>query len=597
MIFSSDKRNLLSLAVPVILTLILYGVYDFSLRSYITFFIYLTLGIVSIFMAFRLSVFKKPLIRFAIVFLFTYLSVYVFSLLLGLNTSLFDFCKGVAFSLVAFSACTMVKALALAIETVFLRKICLVISYVVLLAFVLLPSVLICYFVATGSLISSDIIIALAQTNATEGTEFIQSNFNIMWFLAFVALVVIYAINAFFFRKVEGVDSKNLSVFLSFFLCLASSVWLALPRMDYLPFSIIKVTSKQLDNFEIYKQQKSQRLAKLNKLNTLKLSDSTDPAGNLFVLVVGESETRDRMQAYGFDRENTPYLCEQLKNPNHILFTNAYSSWPQTVQALSYSLTEANQYQKKQTVDAYSIIELARASGFDTYWISNQRKYGVYETPVTVISSTANHEIWVNGSSKMEGVFFDEEIVRRFPKIDDNKNVFVIIHLMGSHQKYDKRLPSEFIKFEGQDETMDYYDDTVLYTDYILEKIYSKASEKSNFKAMIYFSDHGEDPHVVGGHDPVNLNGQMLRIPLAVYLSDRYVQDNPKIHDALVQNKDKYFSNDLIFDLTVRIMGISGLPGMDDSLNLADKAYALDKNSVLTMYGKMHLDEIPETKH
>ena len=114
---------------------------------------------------------------------------------------------------------------------------------------------------------------------------------------------------------------------------------------------------------------------------------------------------------------------------------------------------------------------------------------------------------------------------------------------------------------------------------------------------MIYFSDHGEDPHVVGGHDPVNLNGQMLRIPLAVYLSDRYVQDNPKIHDALVQNKDKYFSNDLIFDLTVRIMGISGLPGMDDSLNLADKAYALDKNSVLTMYGKMHLDEIPETKH
>jgi heptose-I-phosphate ethanolaminephosphotransferase len=168
---------------------------------------------------------------------------------------------------------------------------------------------------------------------------------------------------------------------------------------------------------------------------------------------------------------------------------------------------------------------------------------------------------------------------------------------MGSHQKYDKRLPSEFIRFEGQDETLDYYDDTVLYTDYILEKIYSKASEKSNFKAMIYFSDHGEDPHVVGGHDPVNLNGQMLRIPLAVYLSDRYVQDNPKIHDALVQNKDKYFSNDLIFDLTVRIMGISGLPGMDDSLNLADKAYALDKNSVLTMYGKMHLDEIPETKH
>jgi heptose-I-phosphate ethanolaminephosphotransferase len=548
-------------------------------------------------MAFRLSVCKRSLSRFAVVFLFTYLSVYLFSVTLGLNTSLFDFLKGVAFSLVACSTCIMVRALCLEIETGFLKRIFSFISYVVLFVFVLLPSVLICYFVATGSLISSDIIIALAQTNATEGTEFIQSNFNIMWLLAFLTLAVIYAVNAYFFRAVESFDSSRFVTALSFFLCLASSVWLALPRMDYLPLSIIKVTSKQLDNFEIYKQQKSRRLAKLNNLTSLKLSDTTDPEGNLFVLVIGESETRDRMQAYGFERENTPYLCEQLKKPNHILFTNAYSSWPQTVQALSYSLTEANQYQKKQTVDAYSIIELARATGFETFWISNQRKYGVYETPVTVISSTANHEIWVNGSSKMEGVFFDEEIVRRFPKIDEKKNVFVVIHLMGSHQKYDKRLPSEFIKFEGQDETLDYYDDTVLYTDYILEKIYSKAKEKSNFKAMIYFSDHGEDPHVVGGHDPVNLNGQMLRIPLTVYLSDKYVQDNPVIHDALVANRDKYFSNDLIFDLTVRIMGISGLPEMEDRLNLADKSYALDKKSVLTMYGKMHLDEIPETRH
>lgn len=597
MIFSSDKKNLLSLAVPVILTLILYGVYDFSLRSYVTFALYVAIGLASIFLTFRLTICKKAITRFAIVFLFTYLSVYIFSLTLGLNTSLFDFCKGIAFSLVALSTCVMIRALARGIETVWLKKICSFISYVVLFLFVLLPSILICYFVATGSLISSDIIIALAQTNATEGTEFIQSNFNIMWLLAFIALACIYAVNAYFFRDITTFDSTHFITVLSFFLCLASSVWLALPRMDYLPFSIIRVTSRQLDNFEIYKQQKTMRLSKLNKLDSLKLSDTTDPNGNLFVLVIGESETRDRMQAYGFSRENTPYLVEQLKNPNNILFTNAYSSWPQTVQALSYSLTEANQYKKKQTVDAYSIIELARASGFETYWLSNQRKYGVYETPVTVISSTANHEIWVNGSSKMEGVFFDEEIVRRLPKIDESKNILVVIHLMGSHQKYDKRLPGSFLKFEGSDETLDYYDDTVLYTDHILEEIYSKLKEKSNFKAMIYFSDHGEDPHVIGGHDPVNLNGQMLRIPLVVYLSDKYCQDNPKIHDALVRNKDRYFSNDLIFDLAASIMGISGLPGMDDKLNLADKSYSLDKKSVLTMYGKMHIDEIPEKEN
>lgn len=597
MISSSEKKNLLSLLIPVVLTLILYGVYDFSLRSYVTFIIYVAIGILSVVLTFKLSVFKGPLTRFAIVFIFTYLSVYFFSLALGLNTSLFDFCKGVAFSFVSFSTCAMVRALVMGIEAKWLKKICSIISYVVLFAFVLLPSILICYFVATGSLISSDIIIALAQTNPTEGTEFVQSNFNIMWLLALIALTVIYTVNAFFYKDIESFDSRYFVTVLSFFLCLASSVWLALPRMDYLPFSIVKVTSKQLDNFEIYKQQKSQRLARLNKLDSLKLADSTDSDGNLFVLVIGESETRDRMQAYGFSRENTPYLCEQLKKQNNILFTNAYSSWPQTVQALSYSLTESNQYQKKQTVDAYSIIEIARASGFDTYWISNQRKYGVYETPITVISSTANHEVWVNGSSKMEGVFFDEEIINRFPKIDEKKNIFVVIHLMGSHQKYDKRLPGEFMKFEGNDDALDYYDDTVLYTDYILDKIYSKVKDKSNFKAMIYFSDHGEDPHVVGGHDPVNLNGQMLRIPLVVYLSDKYVQDNQSIYEALLQNREKFFSNDLIFDLVVRVMGITGIPDMENHLNLADKSYSLDKQSVLTMYGKMHLNEIPEKQN
>ena len=84
---------------------------------------------------------------------------------------------------------------------------------------------------------------------------------------------------------------------------------------------------------------------------------------------------------------------------------------------------------------------------------------------------------------------------------------------------------------------------------------------------------------------------------MVVYLSDKYCQDNPEIHDALVRNKDRYISNDLIFDLAASIMGISGLPGMDDNLNLADKSYSLDKKSVLTMYGKMHIDEIPEKEN
>ncbi len=594
MAISTEKKNLLIMIVPVTIGLILYGVYDYSLRSYLTFFIYTLLGLGSIFVTYKLSINRKALLVFSLVFALTYLSVYLFSLGLGLNTSLFDFCKGVAFTLVSISSCTMVRALALGIESRLLRNIYGAVSYMVLFVFVLLPSILICYFIATSSLISSDIIIALAQTNPTEGTEFIESNFNFKWALALVALMVIYGVNAYFFRALNSFKPHHFIQSISFFWTLAAAVFLALPRMDYLPFSIIKVTSKQLDNFEVYKLQKNERLAKLSELNSLKLSDKLDEKGNLFVLVIGESETRDRMQAYGFKRENTPALVKRLDNPHNILFKNAYSSWPQTVQSLSYALTEANQYHHHESVDAYSIIELARAAGFETYWLSNQRKYGVYETPVTVISSTAHHEIFVNGSSKMEGVFFDEELLNRFPKKFKNKNVLVVVHLMGSHQKYDKRLPSEYLKFEGDDEVLNYYDDTVLYTDYVVDSIYKRASAFENFKAMIYFSDHGENPHVVGGHDPVNLNGMMLRIPLVVYLSDSYVERNEELYSSLKKHQESYFSNDLIFDLTAKIMGISGLPGMKEQYNLASDAYCLDDKSTLTMYGHMHISEIPE---
>ena len=54
---------------------------------------------------------------------------------------------------------------------------------------------MICYLVATGSLISSDIILALAQTNASEGKEFFNANFNFRWVISFVVLVAVYFIN------------------------------------------------------------------------------------------------------------------------------------------------------------------------------------------------------------------------------------------------------------------------------------------------------------------------------------------------------------------------------------------------------------------
>ena len=583
--------------IPFVVLSTLYYVYDFSLNSVVTAVIYsvLALGcLLAVIVTFKLN---KTALRGMATVAITYLSVYLVALKMNLNTTPMEYLKGVIFTVLAIAFITFFRCVILpkkdcAFYT--LRKVLFVIIAFITL---FLPLLLLCYLIATNSLISSDIIIALAQTNGAEGAEFFVSNVNYKWLLALLFLIAVIYINCKAYENLTCDPKAKVTTSFSIAIILIGSIFLAIPRIDYLPFAVVKVTSRQLDNFALYKQQKGVRLQKLSTLTSLKLNPDVDKDGNLFVLVIGESQSASHIQAYGYQKATTPKLVERLKEPNHLLFNNVFSSWPQTVQALSYALTNANQYNQVEVSDAYSLIEIARAVGFDTYWLSNQRKYGMYETPITVISSTANHEIWTNGSAKMEGVFFDEELVNRLPKVDPNKNTLIIIHLMGSHQKYEKRVPKEFRQFTGADEVVASYDNSILYTDYVVDEIYNKAKKNPAFKALVYFSDHGEEPHVVGGHDPVNVTYQMLKVPLFVYLSDSYHKNHLNLFESLKTNEHKYFSNDLIFDLMVSLMRIEGVPNFEESLNLSSKKYRLDKASTLTMYGKKHINEFSEEKN
>ena len=579
--------------IPFVVLSTLYYVYDFSLNSVVTAVIYsvLALGcLLAVIVTFKLN---KTALRGMATVAITYLSVYLVALKMNLNTTPMEYLKGVIFTVLAIAFITFFRCVLLpkkdcAFYT--LRKVLFVIIAFITL---FLPLLLLCYLIATNSLISSDIIIALAQTNGAEGAEFFVSNVNYKWLLALLFLIAVIYINCKAYENLTCDPKAKVTTSFSIAIILIGSIFLAIPRIDYLPFAVVKVTSRQLDNFALYKQQKGVRLQKLSTLTSLKLNPDADKDGNLFVLVIGESQSASHIQAYGYQKATTPKLVERLKEPNHLLFNNVFSSWPQTVQALSYALTNANQYNQVEVSDAYSLIEIARAVGFDTYWLSNQRKYGMYETPITVISSTANHEIWTNGSAKMEGVFFDEELVNRLPKVDPNKNTLIIIHLMGSHQKYEKRVPKEFRQFTGADEVVASYDNSILYTDYVVDE----AKKNPAFKALVYFSDHGEEPHVVGGHDPVNVTYQMLKVPLFVYLSDSYRKNHLNLFESLKSNEHKYFSNDLIFDLMVSLMRIEGVPNFEESLNLSSKKYRLDKASTLTMYGKKHINEFSEEKN
>ena len=258
--------------IPFVVLSTLYYVYDFSLNSVVTAVIYsvLALGcLLAVIVTFKLN---KTALRGMATVAITYLSVYLVALKMNLNTTPMEYLKGVIFTVLAIAFITFFRCVLLpkkdcAFYT--LRKVLFVIIAFITL---FLPLLLLCYLIATNSLISSDIIIALAQTNGAEGAEFFVSNVNYKWLLALLFLIAVIYINCKAYENLTCDPKAKVTTSFSIAIILIGSIFLAIPRIDYLPFAVVKVTSRQLDNFALYKQQKGVRLQKLSTLTSLKLN-------------------------------------------------------------------------------------------------------------------------------------------------------------------------------------------------------------------------------------------------------------------------------------------------------------------------------------
>lgn len=133
---------------------------------------------------------------------------------------------------------------------------------------------------------------------------------------------------------------------------------------------------------------------------------------------------------------------------NFILFDKAYTSYVATVSALTYALTAKNQYNDISYDDSPSIVEVVRASGYETYWLSNQSKISPWSTPISIISSNADHHVWL-------GETYDGELLKHLPT-QDGKPTVIFIHLVGSHTDYPNRYPPgiQVLGRAGQDECL-----------------------------------------------------------------------------------------------------------------------------------------------
>ncbi|MBP5211782.1 MAG: phosphoethanolamine transferase [Pyramidobacter sp.] len=471
------------------------------------------------------------------------------------------------------------------------------IAKAVLLCVVLFPTCCLGYFLISGRPISSPILLTLFQTNYAEAIAYIKTQDATKICTAGILCVII----CYFYTKltpklpIHCSRKKLITCMLLALLC-GYKAFHEIRDCNMLnAFILVRDALREYKAFTRGARQRQQHLAHLTGIHV------SPKRGGLYVLVIGESETRDHMHAYCYRKSTTPWLDEAIADKHSLLFGQAYSNHVHTVPALTYALTAKNQYNTIKLKDAPSITEVAKAAGYTVYWLSNQLQYSYYDVPVAIITSTVDHRVWLNENinENIKTMFYDEQLVGEFEKlaVSPEKNALVVLHLLGNHFHYEERYPPAFSKFPppftDPMRRVAQYDNSIYYIDHVLSRIVNVARKHNNFKCLIYMSDHGEETDLGYGHESSKFTWQMAHIPLFVAYSDSFEKDAPEICATLRDNKNRPWTNDLLYDLLVHVMGIENAPSYQAKFDLSSPFYAMPIAKLKTLHGKKRIEEDP----
>ena len=106
---------------------------------------------------------------------------------------------------------------------------------------------------------------------------------------------------------------------------------------------------------------------------------------------------------------------------------------------------------------------------------------------------------------------------------------------------------------------------------------------------MIYFSDHGDDADRGIGHEASKFTWPMARIPLVMWFSDRFQEERAQTFMQLKNHEQSYWTNDLLYDVLLDILGITGMPHTNVQYDLASQEYVLTKEDAMTLHGSVRL--------
>ena len=357
---------------------------------------------------------------------------------------------------------------------------------------------------------------------------------------------------------------KNFFIWISFFCFL----FLLLQMNNLLPFAYL------IENYKQYNKIINDMVAVNTSTESYQTIIGINKEPQTYVIVIGESVSRNEMSVYGYLKETTPFLS---KEEDLFVFQNVISPHAVTMNSLQKALTLANENDMSLAWSKGSLIQFMKDAGYKTYWISNQEEFGLFANLVTVLAKQAD----VYSFPKKEQ--YDESLIPLFKQALSDKapRKVIFLHLKGSHYEYKDRYPSDADYFnayslKGSEALRAHYDNSIRYTDCVLEKLLNLLKQEKNAMAFLYFSDHGEDVSSENScfcHEEAMSTPDMYAIPFIMWLSPKYREMFPhKVVEIESQLQSK-FNLQYFMETMVDLVGLSH-PDIDTSQSLFVKKEA-----------------------
>jgi len=293
------------------------------------------------------------------------------------------------------------------------------------------------------------------------------------------------------------------------------------------------------------------------------------------IVIVGETARADHFSLNGYKKETNPLLKKQRINN----FSNVSSCGTSTAFSVPcmFSFLKRGDYSPLKARKESNVLDVLTTAGIKTIWLDNNSSCKNVCDRIENINYTNAPHPYKDSPYYAHGEYYDAMILEQLDKqIDKTDNdILIVFHSFGSHgPSYYKRYPKEFAQFKpycqksspqecNSEEIQNAYDNTILYTDYVLNQIIEHLKAKSDQyeSFMLYASDHGESL----GENGIYLHGlpymlapkAQTHIPLISWFSNNYIK-NHQLNLGDFKNKENAaYSHDNISHSLLGLYNVS----------------------------------------